>query len=1088
MSDVRPARIRGRFFTPGTWMLFALMAIGYTFGLVRLLTGLSTVTNLSDAYPWGIWIAIDVACGVALAAGGFTTAALIDVFGGHRFRPLLRPAILTAWLGYSMVGLALVFDLGRYWNGWRPVFHWQGNSVLFEVGMCVLIYLFVLTVEMAGPVIDGLRQRAAAGEPGASVLRRMGRALTLTRRAVRTVLPLFILAGVVLSCMHQSSLGALMVIAPTKMSPLWYTPLLPLLFLASALMVGFPMVIIESIVASRSFGREPETALLGELAAKIPWFLGAYGILRIGDLVVRWPRVEIADMPGQTIAFLIEIVCLLLPFFLLLRRQVRESSEWLFLAALLVTGGVVLNRINVFLVAYEPPFPGAGYFPTVGEVSLTVAIVSTLMLLYRICAFLFPILPATEADERAADAASREPVALTPVWAWGFRALASISLLGFAALYAIVHEEAVSGEIRATRWGRTAAPVRVDLPEPSPSEHVGRPEGYKRVYRLSSAILNDRADFYEPVRFTHVSHDEHLTGDCGVCHHRFSMDEDDRVGFDLREFHMELDVRLGGACASCHDMDRLTIQRCDSCHWLANEEDARSRPGLRGAYHQLCIGCHEGTPSDENAPVDCAGCHHPNTPDHHDLVAVAPSAGARDVTAECLRCHADVGRDVLKSAHWRWTGHSPGIFGGERGGDLGPSTLVNNYLIGVAPNLEYCATCHIGVGGLTDAVHVGPEAVDCLVCHDTTGTYRKQIGGGGAPDPSVDLVAVARSVGRPSRATCGTCHFFADGGPNVKHGDLEPPLADPPAELDVHMGRHDMRCQDCHTTEAHRIAGMSASAPAVEGRVTCQRCHGKTPHGIAGSLSRHLDRHVSAVACEVCHVPSIAGGMPTRVSIDYERAERYGPVPAGPYGTPVWPEQSGVERWEANLVPRYRWHDGSRQAYAVDDRIDPRGPVSLNEPLGQRRDPRARIQAFKLHRAVQPYDVDRRVLVLPQLWGGFWTHFDLSRAISDGMRTAGLEYSGKYGFAETLMYTGVHHEVVPSAASLGCRDCHADDAVACGGCHRGMRDGDPLPALAGMSYPAVGKRLDFAGLGYEDDPARSGGRFAFGNGPGRPPR
>ena len=162
MNSAKPTRLRANFFSTGTLFLIALIAIGFSFGLARLFNGLASVTNLSNQYPWGIWIAIDVACGVALAAGGFTSAALIEIFGRHKYKPLLRPAILTAWLGYLTVGFSLAFDLGRYWNIWQPMFHWQGNSVLFEVGMCVMAYLFVLTVEMAPGIIEGSTTRTSA--------------------------------------------------------------------------------------------------------------------------------------------------------------------------------------------------------------------------------------------------------------------------------------------------------------------------------------------------------------------------------------------------------------------------------------------------------------------------------------------------------------------------------------------------------------------------------------------------------------------------------------------------------------------------------------------------------------------------------------------------------------------------------------------------------------------------------------------------------------------------------------------------------------------------------------------------------------
>ena len=189
--------------------LLIFMGVGFAFGITRMLLGLGTVTNLDNHNPWGIWIAFDVACGVALAAGGFTTAALVDIFGQKKYNALLRPAILTAFLGYLWVAIALSFDLGRYWNIWRPIFNWQGNSVLFEVGMCVTAYLMVLSVEMSPAFLEGLKARIERKEWGAALLRKVEKPILALYAAIKIVLPMFIVAGVVLSFMHQSSLGTL---------------------------------------------------------------------------------------------------------------------------------------------------------------------------------------------------------------------------------------------------------------------------------------------------------------------------------------------------------------------------------------------------------------------------------------------------------------------------------------------------------------------------------------------------------------------------------------------------------------------------------------------------------------------------------------------------------------------------------------------------------------------------------------------------------------------------------------------------------------------------------------------------------------
>ncbi|MBP1596904.1 MAG: hydrogenase 2 b cytochrome subunit, partial [Acidobacteria bacterium] len=169
MHDDNPHRVTKPFFTFGTLTLLIFMGVGFAFGITRMLLGLGTVTNLDNHNPWGIWISFDVACGVALAAGGFTTAALVDIFGRKKYHALLRPAILTAFLGYLWVAIALSFDLGRYWNIWRPIFHWQGNSVLFEVGMCVTAYLIVLSIEMSPAILEGLMARLNEKSWGASL-------------------------------------------------------------------------------------------------------------------------------------------------------------------------------------------------------------------------------------------------------------------------------------------------------------------------------------------------------------------------------------------------------------------------------------------------------------------------------------------------------------------------------------------------------------------------------------------------------------------------------------------------------------------------------------------------------------------------------------------------------------------------------------------------------------------------------------------------------------------------------------------------------------------------------------------------------
>jgi Ni/Fe-hydrogenase subunit HybB-like protein len=385
------------FFTRGVMVVMAVALVGWGFGLFRMIFGLEAATNLNDQYPWGLWIAIDVATGVALAAGGFTSAALAHIFHRGKYNPLTRAALLTAALGYTFVAIGLLFDLGRYYNVWHPIFFWQGNSVLFEVGMCVTIYLTVLYLEFLPIVAERFRDGITLPGP----LRRLGpllhALLRLGDKITSKMMWALIIAGVVLSTMHQSSLGALMVIAPTKMHPLWYTPILPLLFLASAIAVGLAMVVFESLVASRSFKRTPEMGALTPLARLLPLVLGFYLALKVGDLVIRdaWPYLLVWST--ETMMFLLEVVlCGILPLAMLFLAPFQRRPGLLFIPAALIIAGVAINRVNVFLVAYKPPFATESYFPSVAEFAVTAGLIATIVLIYRFAALNLPIMESEE--------------------------------------------------------------------------------------------------------------------------------------------------------------------------------------------------------------------------------------------------------------------------------------------------------------------------------------------------------------------------------------------------------------------------------------------------------------------------------------------------------------------------------------------------------------------------------------------------------------------------------------------------------------------------------------------------------------------
>ncbi len=392
-SHAQPAALRVPFWTPGILVMIAFVVAAAFFIVARYTGGLAAVTNLSDAYPWGLWIGIDVATGVALAAGGFTSAALAHIFGRHAYESVTRPALLTAVLGYTFVSLALLVDIGRSWTIWHPIVYHQGNSVLFEVAMCVVTYLHVLYIEFIPIVAEQYKGRVRLPGPLAVLNRPVDSLLGLADAILDKVMWVFIIAGVVLSCMHQSGLGSLLLIAPTKVHPLWYTPILPLLFLMSAIAVGFPMIILENGLASASFDLQDESGVLASLSRFTIFLLGAYLVVKIGDLFARGAHVHLWEGTTQSKAFLVEMIFgVIAPWCLLLSSRVRRSRRGLFIVAALIVGGVALNRVNVFLVSFRPPYAEISYFPSIGELVITAGFIAALMLVYRILVTYLPIL------------------------------------------------------------------------------------------------------------------------------------------------------------------------------------------------------------------------------------------------------------------------------------------------------------------------------------------------------------------------------------------------------------------------------------------------------------------------------------------------------------------------------------------------------------------------------------------------------------------------------------------------------------------------------------------------------------------------
>ena len=373
--DKRPRLLR-----PITAISILCIWVAALYTLIRRFSeGLGAVTGMNDAAPWGLWIGADVFAGVALAAGGFVLAATVHIFRIDRFKPILRPTVLTAFLGYMLVAVALFIDIGRPLSWWHPLVMWQHHSIMFEVTWCVILYSTVLAIEIS-PV----------------VLERLG--LTRLLKVVKiTTIPV-VIAGVILSTMHQSSLGSLYLIVPAKLYPLWYSPLLPVFFLMSAVAAGMCVIIVESFFSAKILKRGLESVLMRDLGRAASIILFVYVAIKFSDLAVRgaWDLVLVQNLQGRM--FLLEMLGgAALPAIMLSFRKVRKMPRALLGASLLVMMGVVLNRVNVCWIGMSVG-DQLSYIPTWMEISVSLAFVTAGTIAFFLAVHYLPVFPDIEEE------------------------------------------------------------------------------------------------------------------------------------------------------------------------------------------------------------------------------------------------------------------------------------------------------------------------------------------------------------------------------------------------------------------------------------------------------------------------------------------------------------------------------------------------------------------------------------------------------------------------------------------------------------------------------------------------------------------
>ncbi|MBM3392076.1 MAG: Ni/Fe-hydrogenase cytochrome b subunit [Betaproteobacteria bacterium] len=378
-----PRPLGGSFLSPLTLLLGVLAAIAGVILVYRFIYGLGAVTNLNDGYPWGIWIAYDVVIGSALACGGYSMALLVYIFNKGQYHPLVRPALLASLFGYTLAGVSVIFDLGRWWNFWH--IFWPGyaqvNSVMFEVAVCISAYIVVMWIEFSPAFLEkwGMKD---------------------VRQKLNKLLFFFIALGVLLPSMHQSSLGSLLVIFGEQIHPLWRSGMmLPVIYLVTAILLGFAVVIFEATLSSTGFKRQLETPVLTPLARIMYWTLAAYVALRVIEIVARGALGTAFAATWQAFWFWVEMACFVVPLVTLASENARRSASKLFVGAVLLMLGGFMLRVNGFLVGYMTG-EGWSYFPSLAELMVTIGIIAFEILAYIYIVRNYPVLPAAQPASR----------------------------------------------------------------------------------------------------------------------------------------------------------------------------------------------------------------------------------------------------------------------------------------------------------------------------------------------------------------------------------------------------------------------------------------------------------------------------------------------------------------------------------------------------------------------------------------------------------------------------------------------------------------------------------------------------------------
>ncbi len=505
----------------------------------RFFHGLGAATNLTDDFPWGLWIGFDVIGGVGLAAGGFTLTGLVYIFGIKRFSPIVRPTVLTAFLGYIIVIVGLLYDIGKWYNIYSPMFNWNVHSPLFEVAMCVMLYTTVLALEFSLNIFEKFKLKKLV-------------------KLHHVATPILVTLGIMLSTQHQSSLGTLFVLMPEKVHPLWYSTYLPVIFWVSCVMVAFAMIIFESYLSSRGLGKGLEEDLLRDIGRILVFMLPVYFTVRWGDLLTRGALSSLAQPGTERTMFIIENLVYLASFFLLLSKRIRENRNYLFLSACLVILGFVLHRMNVTITSILR-FADGYYFPSWQEVTVTLSLIAFGVVAYTLAVKYLPVFPEGEwskVEKGEIKVEHREKLPVVKLSKPALTIIGVVLVLGFIWVATGVKKERklyTAPPLEAGTIKQIILDARDALADQLPGEYT-----FKKNPKSPG-----------PVVFTHDSHYDPEKPNCSACHIKLFKFLEPGVS-PQGELTMDA-MRKGKQCGACHNGEiafsvKKEDENCSNCH------------------------------------------------------------------------------------------------------------------------------------------------------------------------------------------------------------------------------------------------------------------------------------------------------------------------------------------------------------------------------------------------------------------------------------------------------------------------------------------------------------------------------------------